>query len=200
MPRIIGVTGTIGSGKSTVGRILAELGVPVVDTDHIVHELMEKDRGLKNAIVERFGPSVLKANGVSTIDRARLGSIVFQDEKARRDLEALVHPLVILEYRRRAALMPDTPVVAILVPLLFETGIESEFDEVWAVVADSQTLRRRLKERDRLSDDEVESRLSAQLPQAEKASRADRTIDNSGSLADTRRQLEVYLEIARGTA
>ena len=199
MPRIIGITGTIGSGKSTVGKILTELGIPVVDTDDIVHELMQQDRGLKNTIVERFGESVLKADDGSTIDRARLGRIVFQDEKARRDLESMVHPLVLLEYRRRAASMTGNAVVAILVPLLFEAGIASEFDEVWTVVADNETLRRRLKDRDRLSDAEVDSRLSAQLPQAEKASRADRTIDNSGSLADTRRQLEIHLDIARGS-
>jgi len=197
-PRIVGITGTIASGKSTVGRILSELGVPVIDTDHIVHQLMASDRGLKNAIVQRFGEAVL-AEGGEGIDRATLGRIVFQDERARRDLEAIVHPAVLLEYRRQASAASGS-LVAILVPLLFEAGIASEFDEVWTVVADPAVLRNRLRERDGLSEAEIDSRLSAQLPQAEKATRADQTIDNSGTIAETRRQIARLLAVAGGAS
>src|SRR5215471_8140141 len=168
MPKIIGVTGTIASGKSTVGNLLADLGVPVIDTDTLVHELLTEDTPARRAVITRFGPAIVSDDASGAVDRARLGKIVFADDRARKDLESIVHPAVITEYRRRVNDLLGHSVVAILVPLLFEAGVEGEFDEVWTVIANEEVLRSRLQSRDRLSDKEVDKRLTAQLPQSEK--------------------------------
>jgi len=198
MPKIIGVTGTIASGKSTVGNLLADLGVPVIDTDTLVHELLTEDTPARRAVITRFGPAIVSDDASGAVDRARLGKIVFADDRARKDLESIVHPAVITEYRRRVNDLLGHSVVAILVPLLFEAGVEGEFDEVWTVIANEEVLRSRLQSRDRLSDKEVDKRLTAQLPQSEKASRSMRTIDNSGSVENTREQVQLYLKLTRG--
>lgn len=194
MPRLIGITGTIGSGKSAVGQILSSFAVPVIDSDRIVHELLTEPTPVREAVVTRFGKEILKANGTGGVDRERLGKLVFADAAARRDLESIVHPAVLLECSRRVDQHSGEPLVALLVPLLFEAAIESQFDEVWTVITDEAALRLRLKERDNLGDDEVDRRLAAQLSQSEKASRSDRVIDNSGSLEDTREQIITILQ------
>jgi len=198
MPKIIGVTGTIGSGKSTVGNLLAGLGVPIIDTDTLVHELLSEDTPARQAVITRFGPAIVSNDGTGAVDRARLGKIVFADDLARKDLEAIVHPAVIREYRRRVNDLLGHSAVAILVPLLFEAGVEGEFDEVWTVIANEDVLRSRLQSRDSLSEEEVDKRLAAQLPQSEKASRSTRTIDNSGGIENTRQQVQLYLNLASG--
>ncbi|SRR5579875_341854 len=193
MPKVIGITGTIGSGKSTVGGILAALAVPVIDTDHIVHDLLTHPGPVREAVAERFGDEVVAHDRGGAINRGRLGSIVFFDAAARRDLERIVHPAVLAEYRRRITELGSSPVVAVLVPLLFEAGLQAEFDEVWTVVADEHVIRRRLCERDRLSEEEIQRRLSAQLPQERKAGLSDRVIDNSGTIEQTRDKVAAYL-------
>lgn len=198
-PRLIGITGTIGSGKSTVGRLLAEAGVPVIDTDAIVHELLSGDRQVQMALVERFGPAVLVPGENPAVDRAKLGRLVFQDASARRDLERIVHPAVIQQFRKKARELSGHPLVAVLVPLLFEAGVSGEFDQIWTVVTDEATLRQRLKQRDNMTDTQISLRLAAQLPQAEKARRSHRVIDNSGTLVQTRRQVEEFLGALKET-
>jgi len=193
MPRCIGITGSIGSGKSTVGEILISQGIPVIDTDRIVHELLSGETATKKAVLERFGASILTSTPDGAIDRARLGSIVFSDARARKDLEAIIHPAVLLEVRKRVKTLSAESVVAVLVPLLFEAGIASEFDEVWTVVAQEPVLRQRLRQRDDLSENEIAKRLSAQMPQQQKASKSHRIIDNSGSRENTRRQIETLI-------
>ncbi len=191
MARVIGITGSIGSGKTAVGKILESTGLPVIDTDLIVHELLENRTPVQKAVLERFGKEV--ESGSSGVDRAKLGAIVFEDERARRDLEAIIHPAVLLEMRRRIQSCGTSPLVAVLVPLLFEAGISREFDEVWTVIAEEKTLRSRLAIRDSMSDDQIAKRLTAQMGQQEKASKSHHVIDNSGSLDNTRRQLELLV-------
>ncbi len=193
MPCLIGITGTIGSGKSAVGKILTSLGVPVIDTDRIVHELLSLPNPVRTAVVERFGSEIIRQDAGAAIDREKLGKLVFRDHFAKRELEAIVHPAVLEECKRRIDQYLTEPVVALLVPLLFEAGIESEYDQIWTVVASEETLHQRLRLRDNLNDCELASRLAAQLPQEEKASRADHIIDNSGSLDATRQQVEILL-------
>jgi len=192
-PYVIGITGTIGAGKSTVGSILEELGVPVIDTDTITHQVQNSEK-IRRAVVERFGKAVLTDDGTGRIDRKKLGALVFKDQVARRDLESLIHPAVILESRRCVAANADKPVVAILAPLLFEANVESEYDEIWTVIANEKTLRERLAQRDQLSEDLITQRLAAQLSQEEKARRSSVVIDNSSDQAETKRQVEVNLE------
>lgn len=190
MPKLIGVTGTIGSGKSTVGKLLEQLQIPVIDTDKIVHHLLTADTPVRKDIIRAFGPSVVKEGSTGEIDRSRLGSIVFADGRLRQTLEEIVHPAVLAECRGMIERLGAVPVVAILVPLLFEAGLEAQYDEIWTVTCDDSTLRGRLQKRDGFSASEVESRLSAQLPQGEKAARADCLIDNSHSVEHTRAQIE----------
>lgn len=192
-PFVIGITGTIGSGKSTVGSILEELGVPVIDTDTITHNIQNSEK-VRRAVVERFGKNILSDDGTGKIDRKKLGTLVFKDPVAKRDLEALIHPAVILESRRCVAANADKPIVAILAPLLFEAKVQGEYDEIWAIVAREEVLRERLARRDNLSSELITQRLAAQLPQEEKARLSSVVIDNSTSREDTKRQVEVNLE------
>lgn len=192
-PFVIGITGTIGSGKSTVGGILEELGVPVIDTDTITHEVQNSEK-VKRAVVERFGKAVLADDGTGKIDRKKLGALVFKDPAAKRDLEAMIHPAVILESRRCVAAHSDKPIVAILAPLLFEAKVQNEYDEIWAIVAREEILRERLSKRDQLSNDLITQRLAAQFSQEEKARLSTVVIDNSTSREDTKRQVLVNLE------
>lgn len=189
-PYVIGVTGTIGSGKSRVGNVLDRLGIPVIDSDIVVHHLFSNDQSMKNAIKSRFGDSVIQyADGVETVNRAALGKIVFADTAARKALENIVHPATIRECQRRIEEASKSDLVAVLVPLLFEAGLEKHYDEIWAVYTDQKVLRKRLSARDNLSPDEVDKRLSAQLPQEEKVSRSKETINNSGTPEETEKQV-----------
>lgn len=197
-PFTIGVTGTIGSGKSRVGVILKDMGIPVIDSDIVVHELFSNDETLKNSIKSRFGDSVVhEENGREIVDRAALGKIVFADAAARKVLESIVHPATIQECRRRIEAEHESDLVAVLVPLLFEAGLEKHYDEIWAVYTDEQTLRKRLGARDKLSIEEVERRLAAQLPQAEKVSRSSEKIDNSGTVEETEAQVITLVDKVR---
>lgn len=189
--RIVGITGTIGSGKSLVGKILEELGVPVIDSDNLVHQLLTNDTPTRKAVIERFGAAIQLPGGA--VDRRALGAIVFEDANARRDLEKIVHPAAILECRRAVAALSGKPVVAILVPLLFEAGLASEYDEIWTVIADETVLRERLGKRDQATADQIDQRLSAQWSQERKAQSATAVIDNSGTAAGTKQQVERLL-------
>jgi dephospho-CoA kinase len=195
----IGVTGTIGSGKSLVGRILAEQNIPVLDVDDVVHNLLDTSKEVQTAIAKRFGDDVLMDDGSGSngkrVDRARLGKIVFHDENDRRDLEKIVHPAV-LQYSEQWIEEEGSPIAAVLIPLLFESGNPKRFAQVWSVSCHESILRARLKERSKLSSAEIDKRLAAQMSQEEKASLADCVIDNSGTVDETRRQvLSLLIEV-----
>lgn len=197
-PYVIGITGTIGSGKSTVGKIVSEESIPVIDTDHIVHNLLSSDTAVISAIRDRFGTDVLSHNGDSQeVNREKLGKIVFEDKKAKKDLEAIVHPATILACRRLVAQHSENPIVVVLVPLLFEAKLESEYDEIWTIFAEKETLVKRLSERDDLESDEIEKRLNAQLSQQEKIQRANHVINNSGTKEETKSQIITLLDKIR---
>ena len=208
-PFVLGITGSIASGKSIVGKILASMSITVIDTDVLVHELLSDDVTTKKAIVEQFGTDVLDlGKTVSTtqtgagdspwqnhpIDRKKLGQIVFASETERRKLEKIVHPNTILALRRRLDGLRGEGLVAVLVPLLFESKLQGEYDEVWTIYTNEQTLRQRLRERDHLTDAEIDSRLKAQMPQEEKVKLANQVIDNSFSAAETERQVKLLVE------
>ncbi|MBX3137937.1 dephospho-CoA kinase, partial [Candidatus Obscuribacterales bacterium] len=145
-----------------------------------------------SAIRNRFGDSVIVShNGKEKVYRAALGQIVFKDTDARKALEAIVHPATIAECRRQIAKASErSDVVAVLVPLLFEANLEEQYDEIWAIYADAETLKKRIQQRDQLSMQDVDRRIAAQLPQEEKVSRADYSVDNSGTLEETAKQVE----------
>lgn len=188
--KVIGITGTISSGKSLVGTLLQEIGIPVIDTDHVAHEVLRSDVEVQEALIKRFGKGILASDG--SINRKALGAIVFSDEEARHDLDGIVHPAVIRACRKKIAAI-DAPEVAVLVPLLFEAGLESHYDEIWTVIASEEVVRERLKKRDGLNDEEANKRIAAQFPQSVKADGSDHVIDNSGTIDDTRKQVMAIL-------
>lgn len=190
-PKIIGITGTIASGKSLIGHLIAERGYPVIDTDEVVHELFASNHAMRQAIREAFGESVIALD--ASVDRKALGKIVFADPLARKRLEAIVHPATIEETQRRIQTQADKPFIFVLVPLLFEVGVQRHYDQIWTVFADDEVVRARLKLRDGLSDKEIEDRLAAQFPQSTKRELSDRAIDNSDTKEATAKQLDGLL-------
>ena len=176
------MTGGIACGKSTAADFWRRRGAETLDADDVAHALIAPGGAAVAAVVDAFGPAVRAADG--GVDRARLGRIAFADEAARRRLEALLHPAVIRRMRawadgiRRAGQRG----VAV-VPLLFEAGMEKEWDAVVCVAADEKTMLERLAARG-LSPAEAKARIASQWPVREKRTRADRVIENNGSLAE----------------
>jgi len=183
---VLGVTGNIASGKSTVTGMLAEFGATVIDSDLVYRELVSPGMPLLQRLAERFGDSIVAGDGA--LDRRRLGAIVFSDPEALADLDRLTHPAVIAEVDRRVAAIPDGVVVLDAVKLV-ESGHADRCDEVWVVVTGPDEQVTRLMKRNRLPADEARRRVAAQPPIGPKLARADRVIDNSGSLEQTREQV-----------
>lgn len=185
----IGITGPIGCGKSTVAAMLAERGARVIDADDVARATYQ-ERAVRDAVVARFGESVRLADG--SIDRASLACIVFADQDALRDLEAIVHPAV----RPRilasidAAEARGAPAVVVEAIKLVEGGLAELCDEVWLVTCGAPIQRGRLRERG-VADDDAERRIAAQRHLRDRVEPvATRRVDTSGSLGDTRRQVE----------
>jgi dephospho-CoA kinase len=191
--RRIGLTGGIATGKSYIARRLVRAGVPLIDADVVAREVVAPGTPALAAIAARFGPEVLQSDG--TLDRARLGDVVFRDAAARNDLEAIVHPAVRERIRDFfETLPPGTPFAVADVPLLFETGREKEFDIVVVAACEPETQLSRISARDGLSRADAERRLGAQLPIADKIRRADYVIRTDGAYEDTNLAVDRMLE------
>mgnify|MGYP000178213562 CR=1 FL=1 len=189
---ILGLTGSLGSGKSTVARMLTELGgARVIDADAITHAVQQPGGPAYEPVVELFGPEVVQPDG--TLDRARIASIVFADPEQMRRLTAIVHPAVRREELRLLEAHRGEPLVVFMVPLLFENGLDRYVDRTVVVTVGEAARRERLVARG-MTPDDIERRLAAQMPEAEKARRADYVIDNSGTLEATRAQVKALLE------
>ena len=195
--RLYGLTGGIGTGKTTVAAILRELGATVVDADEGARAVVEPGTDGLRQVVEAFGDQVLDARG--RLDRAQLAGIVFNDPEARGRLNAIVHPLVgawVLERTAEAAARGDEVVIHDI-PLLFENHRENMFEAVIVVYAPPETALRRLVGRG-LAEADARARIGVQLPIDEKVERADYVVDNSGDLDATREQVErVWTELAK---
>ena len=177
-PYIVGLTGGIACGKSTVSATLVSEGVPVADADALSHELTAPGGEALPRIAEVFGPAVFEADG--TLNRHALGALVFGDEASRRALEGIIHPMVqrrVME-RIREGTDRGEPLLFLDVPLLFETGMDALCDEVWVVTADEETQVRRIMQRDRLSAAEARARIESQMSTEEKAGRAQVIVKN----------------------
>jgi len=185
----IGITGPIGCGKSTVSGMLAEHGAIVIDADRLVREVYE-DAAVRQTVVGRFGPDVQRPDG--SIDRRALAGIVFDDPAALRDLEAIVHPAVrprILA-GMEAAETSRAPAVVVEAIKLVESGLAVLCDEVWLITCDPPIQRGRLRERG-VPEDDADRRIAAQRHLRDRVEPvATRRIDTSGTLGDTRRQVE----------
>lgn len=188
---LIGITGNIGTGKSTVAGMLSDLGAEVIDADKVAHQVQRPGTDTYAQVVDAFGPRILKASG--EIDRRALGSIVFSDPEALARLERIVHPATLQAIGRRVA-ASSADVVVVEAIKLFESGLADACDSVWVVTCErDQQIARIVSARD-LSRAEAERRVDAQPPQEEKMARADVVIDNSGSLRATREQVRAAWE------
>jgi dephospho-CoA kinase len=189
---LIGLTGGIGSGKSTVSARLAELGAVVIDADAITKELQQPGTEVFGAMVDRFGTGIVAADG--TLDRQAVADIVFADADALADLNAIVHPAVGLEIARRMEAEAGTEHVVVLdVPLLVESG-RSDLAALVVVDVDPEVAVRRLVEQRGMREDDARARMARQVSREERLSRADHVLDNSGSIDELRAQVDALWE------
>jgi len=186
----VALTGGIATGKSHVLERFRARGVPCLDADVLAHGVTAAGTEATTAIAARFGAGILAPDG--SVDRAKLGPIVFADPTARRELEAIVHPAV---YRAVAAgvrafeLIGDDPFAVVDVPLLYETGAEKDFDRVIVTACSPQTQMVRLRERG-MTEDAARQRLAAQWPTDEKTARADFVVNTEGTFEETNQQVD----------
>lgn len=196
-PLIIGITGGIACGKSEAGRILEKMGFDVCDADGVAHELMKKGTPVFQQVVDHFGSEILAGNG--EISRPALGKIVFETPAQRERLNRLVHPAVgkvlagwIAERRR------DSKHAAVLIPLLFESGMDAlDWDGIVCISCGDELVLRRLEKRG-LNRTEAEGRMRAQMPLKEKERRADCTVQNRGTLKEFEQALRGAVEALAG--
>jgi dephospho-CoA kinase len=186
---VVGLTGGIGSGKSTVAALLAGKGAVVVDADAVTRELQQPGTPVFAAMVDRFGPGIVAPDG--TLDRAAVADIVFTDADALADLNAIVHPAVGAEIVRRMEALARTDEIVILdVPLMVESRRAYPVAGLIVVDVDPEVAVRRLVEHRGMREPDVRARMTRQASRAERLARADRVIDNSGTLDDLRRQVD----------
>ncbi len=191
----VGLTGGVASGKSTVSAILAELGAVVIDADQIARDVVAGGTPGLAAVVAAFGPGLLTEDG--DLDRPALARLVFDDEPARRRLEAIVHPRVYAEIARIEGASPPGALVVHDIPLLAESGRAGDFDAVVVVDASEESQVRRMVDQRGWTEEQARARIAAQAGREERLGLATHVIDNSGSRDELRRQVEeVYARLA----
>jgi dephospho-CoA kinase len=185
----VALTGGIATGKSYVANRLREAGVPLVDADVLSREVVAPGTPGLAAVRKRFGPDAVRRDG--TMDRVRVGQIVFKDKRARLDLEAIIHPAVQKAINQFFDALPNrTPFAVADVPLLYETGRDKEFNTVIVVACPREMQLQRLMERNKLSKEDAERRLNAQLPIDQKIKKATHVIRTDGTFDDTNAQVD----------
>ncbi len=195
---VIGITGGICSGKSTVASLFRKKGIPVLDADEVTHNVYLPGTRAYELLVDRFGDSIL--NELREIDRKKLGNIVFSDPVARKFLEGVTHPAIEGEMRKfvTECSQKGHRLCAIEAALIFEKGKSKLFDKILTVYVDEKTQLERLIKRDKIEVNEALARIRSQMPLAEKARLADYVIDNSGPLAQTEKQVEKIISALTG--
>ena len=197
---ILGLTGGIASGKSSVAGCFVECGAILVSADLLAREVVNPGSPTLVKLVDAFGEEILTPGG--NLDREVMGRKVFTDPAARRRLESITHPAIAYLAECRLAELRRSPhdLIVYEVPLLFEVGAESRVDQVLVVVVDPDLQLARLRQRDSLSEAEAKQRITAQWPQADKVQKADFVIDNSGSLQQTRVMVAALYDYLTRTA
>ncbi|MGY3777530.1 dephospho-CoA kinase [Isobaculum melis] len=194
MTKVIGLTGSIASGKSTVSEFLKAQHIPLLDADVIAREVVEKESEGLQKLVLAFGKEILQADG--TLNRKKLGQLIFNQEEKRKTLNQILHPLIreAMLRKRDEAKAQNIPLLVMDIPLLFETNYADEVDEI-VVVAVSPTVQlQRLMDRNQLSQAEATARIATQWPITQKMVLADVVIDNNGTKEETREQVEAWLK------
>lgn len=193
--RWIGLTGGLGTGKSTVSHFLIRRGIPVVDADKIAKQVLEPGtEGLKQVVLA-FGPDILNPDG--SLNRTALADLVFSSKEKLLKLESIVHPLVQAEVLNQRSWLADqhTEWAVYDVPLLFEKNLQSHFDQIILVTSSFEKQVERLKLRNHWNDDEISKRLKAQLPLQDKKARSHHVIENDGSLDDLEKKVATLVEL-----
>lgn len=195
MTFLLGLTGGIASGKSTVSNYFADQGLAIIDADKVAHEVMEAGQPAVKAIEETFGPAVILENG--EVDRTKLGQIIFSDQTKRHQLNEIVHPALQNRMNDTVRKLKETkePLIILDVPLLFEADYDEMVDEVMVIHVDRPTqIDRLLKRNPELSEQDALDRINSQMSLDKKANLADCVIDNTGSLTETYQQVEQWLQ------
>lgn len=190
MTYILGLTGGIATGKSTVSDILEELGAKIIDADQVSRQVVDKGQeGLKK-VHDHFGDQVIKPDG--QLDRQALANVIFVDTSKREELNDILHPIIRQEIiRQKDQLMASNPACIVLdIPLLFEAGYDHECDGVMVVTTPRPIQKLRLMERNNLSEYEAQSRIDSQMSLGKKIDRADFVVDNSKTVEETKQQVE----------
>jgi dephospho-CoA kinase len=198
--RVIGLTGGIASGKSSVAQLLAERGLEVIDADQLSRRAVEPGTPGLAAVVAAFGCEVIGHDGL--LDRRRLGQLVFADPDKRRVLEGILHPEIrrLAEGLLQQAALSGRRVVVYMAPLLIEAGATDRVDDIWVVSVRPEVQLERLMRRDRISREEAERVVAAQMPLVDKERSARIIIDNNGTIEETRLQVEELVERELGGA
>lgn len=193
--RWIGLTGGLGTGKSTVAHFLTQLGIPVIDADKIARQVLEPRTAGLNQVRLAFGPGVLNADG--SLNRVNLSDLVFSNMEELKKLESIVHPLVQEEVQNQKKWLKDqhTDWAVYDVPLLFEKNLQSQFDRIILVTSSFEKQVERLKLRNNWNDSEIEKRMNAQLPLDEKRALSHHVIENDGTLEDLQKKVATLVEL-----
>jgi dephospho-CoA kinase len=197
--KLLGLTGGIASGKSTVAAILRRLGVAIINADELSREVVQPGQEAWKEIVDTFGPAILQED--KTLDRRKLRKIVFDNPEARKKLEAIIHPRVraLAEKKIRELAATGSSIIVYEVPLLFEAQIHLWLRPVILVACDVETQKKRLLERDRLTEAEAQQHLDAQMSLEDKRKLADYVIENNGDLEELERQVRGVLQKIQAT-
>lgn len=196
---MVGLTGGIASGKSTVAAILQRLGAVIINADELAREVVQPGADAWQEIVKAFGPAVLQDN--QTLDRRKLRDVIFRDPQARKKLESIIHPRVraLAEKKIHAYEAAGSALVVYEVPLLFETQIHHWIRPVILVACDVERQKSRLQDRDHLTVAEAQKHVDAQMSLEDKRKLADYTIENNGSLAELEAQVKAVLDKIKAT-
>lgn len=191
---IIGLTGSIASGKSTVSAMLKERGLPIVDADEIARLVVERGTPVIQKIQEVFGPEVIQEDG--SLHREKLGELIFGNKQNREQLNAIIHPAIRAEMLRQkeAHLANGANTVIMDIPLLFESNLQSFVEKIVVVTVTVENQQKRLMERNDLSEREASERIQSQLPLSVKEAGADAVINNNGTLHETEIQVDLLLD------
>jgi dephospho-CoA kinase len=194
MTKVVGLTGGIATGKSTVSKMFSESLIPVIDTDTIARDLLNKDTECYQEVVGYFGEEILFLN--HEIDRKKLGKIIFHDEEKRQKLNDIVHPrvinIVLSEIEKHKGL--GTKILVVDVPLLYESGFDQYMDDVIVVYTNKEMQKERLMSRDNINSDYADKKMNAQMSLEEKVKQADYVIDNSKSILETKKAFNKIVE------